>query len=202
MKCEDFVTENIEIRGVRIHDFDESIIASGYPMQTSGMTVNDKYPTQKQMDVAKNLAKSAVGSGHDQFMTGILVSFDLTLPVQVWGEVQRYNWIAFVSSGSKMHALAKADLGREAFDRHVALDTIMKVRGLAEAYNANKSEENFLKLVMNCPLGFKLTARMTTNYRQLKTIYYQRKNHRLPHWRDFCNWILTLEGMKDFLGVE
>ena len=27
---------------------------------------------------------------------------------------------------------------------------------------------------------------MTTNFRQLKTIYYQRKNHRLPEWREFC----------------
>jgi hypothetical protein len=33
---------------------------------------------------------------------------------------------------------------------------------------------------------------MTTNYRQLKTIYHQRKNHRLPEWREFCEWILTL----------
>lgn len=40
--------------------------------------------------------------------------------------------------------------------------------------------------------GLRLTARITTNYRQLKTIYQQRKNHRLPEWRAFCAWIETL----------
>ena len=33
---------------------------------------------------------------------------------------------------------------------------------------------------------------MTTNYRQLKTIYRQRKNHALPEWKAFCKWIETL----------
>jgi hypothetical protein len=33
---------------------------------------------------------------------------------------------------------------------------------------------------------------MTTNYRQLKTIYHQRKNHRLPEWLDFCDWVRGL----------
>ena len=37
-----------------------------------------------------------------------------------------------------------------------------------------------------------LTARLTTNYRALKTVYSQRKNHRLPEWREFCKWIETL----------
>ena len=42
------------------------------------------------------------------------------------------------------------------------------------------------------PSGMELTARMTTNYRQLKTIYRQRKDHRLPEWREFCRWLETL----------
>jgi hypothetical protein len=33
---------------------------------------------------------------------------------------------------------------------------------------------------------------MTTNYQQLKTIYQQRRNHRLPEWQVFCDWVETL----------
>jgi hypothetical protein len=33
---------------------------------------------------------------------------------------------------------------------------------------------------------------MTTNYRQLKTIYKQRRTHTLPEWQAFCDWIETL----------
>lgn len=38
---------------------------------------------------------------------------------------------------------------------------------------------------------------MSTNYRQLKTIYHQRKKHRLPEWRSFCEWIETLPMFKE-----
>ena len=50
------------------------------------------------------------------------------------------------------------------------------------------------------PSGLELTARMTTNYRQLKTIYAQRKNHRLPEWRRFCEWIEDLPMSELIIG--
>ena len=50
----------------------------------------------------------------------------------------------------------------------------------------------YLEILYSNPAGFRMTARMTTNYRQLKTIYRQRKTHRLPEWRAFCEWIETL----------
>ena len=55
-----------------------------------------------------------------------------------------------------------------------------------------KSAEMYLEILYSNPAGFRLTARMTTNYRQLKTMYLQRKDHRLPEWRAFCKWIETL----------
>lgn len=44
-------------------------------------------------------------------------------------------------------------------------------------------EDLYLKILYSNPAGFNITARMTTNYRCLKNIYIQRKNHRLPEWR-------------------
>lgn len=52
--------------------------------------------------------------------------------------------------------------------------------------------ERYLQILYSNPCGFRITARMTTNYRQLKTIYLQRRTHRLPEWRAFCGWIETL----------
>ena len=54
------------------------------------------------------------------------------------------------------------------------------------------ANQKYLEILYSNPAGFKLTARMTTNYRQLKTIYFQRRTHRLPEWRVFCEWIETL----------
>ena len=50
----------------------------------------------------------------------------------------------------------------------------------------------YLEILYSNPAGFKITARMTTNYRQLKTIYKQRRYHRLPEWQIFCDWLETL----------
>ena len=77
-------------------------------------------------------------------------------------------------------------------------------QSLIDAYNENPTPENYLRVLYNIPTGFRLTARMTTNYRQLKTIYYQRKKHRLPEWREFCEWIETLPKFRELIleGTE
>ena len=76
------------------------------------------------------------------------------------------------------------------------------VQQLADEYNADPTPEKYLTLLYNVPVGFRLTARMTTNYRQLKTIYQQRKNHRLPEWRDFCDWIERLPHSEFITGKD
>ena len=60
-------------------------------------------------------------------------------------------------------------------------------------------KEKYLEILYSNPAGFELTARMTTNYRCLRNIYKQRKNHRLPEWREFCKWIETLPYAEEFL---
>ena len=57
----------------------------------------------------------------------------------------------------------------------------------------------YLEILYSNPAGFTLTARMTTNYRCLRNIYKQRKNHRLPEWREFCKWIETLPYAQELL---
>ena len=52
--------------------------------------------------------------------------------------------------------------------------------------------ELYMQIIMSMPNGFIITARMTTNYRELKNIYNQRNTHRLQEWRDFCNQLRTL----------
>ena len=50
------------------------------------------------------------------------------------------------------------------------------------------TEDNFNKVIYNCPEGIELTRRVTTNYLQLKTMYNQRKHHKMKSWNeDFIN---------------
>lgn len=139
----------------------------------------------------KALAQSGAGEGHDQWLTGVVVQFDLTFTVKAWTEAQRYHFLDFVSSQSTMHRITRFDLG-DAYDAHTDPRCIAVVKELVEEYNANPSADGYLRVLMSNPCGMRLAARMTTNYRQLKTIYRQRKSHRLPEWREFCRWIETL----------
>jgi hypothetical protein len=95
-----------------------------------------------------------------------------------------------------MHRIAKFDVEKQVIG-YVTQNTINEVNRLKDIYNENPTSENYLTLLYNVPVGFQLTAGMTTNYRQLKTIYSQRKNHRLPEWREFCAWIETLPMFKE-----
>ena len=147
-------------------------------------------------DTTIRLGSSEIGSGHDQFLTGIIVQFDLTLTLKAWTEAQRYHFLDFVSSQSTMHRISKFDI-RSQCNKYVTDDAIENVKRLVNEYSEDPTPDRYLRVLYNVPTGFKLTARMTTNYRQLKTIYSQRKNHRLPEWRAFCEWIESLPMFKE-----
>lgn len=174
------------IKNCKIYGFEDSVKASKYPM-----AVDISKCTSEVTDRTRGLAGCPTGAGHDQFLTGVIVQFDLTFSIKAWVEAERYHFLDFVSSQSTMHRVAQFDIEQQC-NEYVHLGTISIVKGLLDCYNDNPTPENYLRLLYNIPVGFRLTARMTTNYRQLKTIYQQRKTHRLPEWRDFCDWIETL----------
>lgn len=176
-----FVISNVEVYGL-----EESVRASKYPK-----AVDISKCTDEVTDTVKSLAGCQTGTGHDQFLTGIVVQFDLTLSLKAWPEAERYHFLEFVSSQSTMHRITSFDIEKQC-NEYVDHDIIAILNKKVERYKEDPTPENYLHVLYNIPSGFCLTARMTTNYRQLKTIYQQRKNHRLPEWRAFCGWIVSL----------
>ena len=175
----------------KVYGLDESIRRAKYPMSVDVSQLNS--------DVTKGilaLSGCEKGTGHDQWLTGVIVQFDLTYTVKAWTEAERYNWLNFISSQSTMHRIAQFDLDSQ-YNEYTDPRSIAIVKELVEKYNETKNPEDYLRVLMSNPCGFKLTAGMTTNYRQLKTIYAQRRTHRLPEWREFCAWIETLPRFKE-----
>lgn len=186
-----------------VYDLDESVRASKYPMAVDHNKTNSEIT-----DRTKSLGRTGMGEGHDNFLSGIVVNFDLTITNKMWVEAERYHFFQIVSSQSTMHRISKIGENRNNFDSHVDSRTLSilnekiaeynRLCGLSTPDDLNIRQEReellkeaYLDILMNVPAGLKLTARISTNYRQLKTIYYQRKNHRLPEWRKFCNWMET-----------
>lgn len=153
------------------------------------------------------------GEGHDNALKGIIVQFDLTFSNKAWVEAERYHFLDFISSQSTMHKLNKFKIADQC-NTYVDQRVIDVLQELVDEYNGllerQKNGENIpvetiktarLKMLYNIPSGFELTAGMTTNYQQLKTIYQQRRHHALPDWQMFCDWCLTLPLFKE-LCVE
>lgn len=148
-----------------------------------------------------NLSSTEKGSGHDQALTGIRVAFDLTFSNKAWVELERYRFIEFISSQSTMHRISQFDL-RSQYNKYVDHRIIDIMEELKDKYNKSHDPIDYLRLLYSNPAGFELTARLTTNYRALKTVYSQRKNHRLPEWQEFCEWIETLPEFKRLVLKE
>lgn len=206
------------ISNVKIYDLEESIIASGYPMRTEELIheLNEKDINRGEKLV---LATKDGNGAHNQFLIGIRVNFDLTFTNKAWVEAERYRFLEFVSSQSTMHRITKFNLD-EQYNEYVDSRIIDIMKEKVNEYNrliiekkrfeAIKDKEQiqyyedllkrkYLEILYSNPSGFKITARMATNYRCLRNIYIQRKDHRLPEWRVFCNWITTLPYADKFL---
>lgn len=193
------------VTNVKIYDLEESLIASGYPMRTE---LTAAAVTEKDLSRAQKLVEATkTGNGaHAQFMTGIRVAFDLTCSNKMWVEAERYRFLEFVSSQSTMHRITKFDL-EDQYNAYVDPRVIDIMKKKVNVYNELVEKKadpelikrKYLEILYTNPAGFTLTARMTTNYRCLRNIYMQRKDHRLPEWRAFCKWIETLPYAKELL---
>lgn len=192
------------IKNVQIYGLEESIRASKFPM-----AVDTDKCTSEITERTISLGSAATGTGHDNFLKGIIVQFDWTFTPKCSVEVERYHFIDFVSSQSTMHRITKFDLDK-AYIEYVDKIIINRMKCLVERYNAmtkeqqnsDEGKELYLKILYSNPCGMFLTARMTTNYQQLKTIYQQRRYHRLPEWQWFCDWCETLPYFLELTKID
>lgn len=199
------------IKNVELFGLDSSIYRSGYSMRETAPTEQEFQEavagiqqarlagdyTNPHIKRAIRLASIQEG-GHDQFLTGIVVNFDLTISNKAWVEAERYTFLNFISSMSTMHRVARFKIA-DCCNQYVSQAEIDEAQRLQDVYNSidaaqepQRKKDAYLELLYNLPSGFELMAGMTTNYRCLKNIYAQRRHHRLPDWHVVCDWIETL----------
>lgn len=181
----------IKIRKVRVYDFDESVEASKFPK-----TVEPDRASDAITDMTVKLAQCKPGTGHDNYLQGIRVAFTMDITVKALVEAERYHFFDIISSTSTMHKLTCFDFD-ECYCKYVDKRAIGLMHELLDEYNSMDDDdpaksEKLLNLLYTNPCGFTYTIRFTTDYRQLKTIFIQRHDHRIPEWRELCAWILKL----------
>jgi len=194
----------MKIEHCKVYELGYSILASGLPMTADPAYTEEweykagaidaivnlgigPYQYEPYFERAIKLAQNADGSGHKNFMLGVRVATNVTATNAWWMQFERYHFADIVSSQSKMHRLHELiKHGADAFNPKVSLNEVAR---LTELVAGGADDET---LIYNCPIGLELTARITTNYLQLRTIYKQRRHHKLTEWCEFCAWIETL----------
>lgn len=114
------------------------------------------------------------GDEHAKVVRGIMVYAEINAPRYWWQEMDTYRiGTDRLSSESTMHIQGKG-----------------------------MSEEELIKMKEELTEGTMQKRVQVFSYQTLRRIYFQRRNHRLPHWREFCHWVEGLPFAKELITVE
>ena len=165
------------------------------------------------------------GPEHMKFMRQIFVSVDITAPLYWWKEFDTYKVGTVANSTSTMHKLAAAPITKEMFDfdnldivvnsytiphggesitifEDYVDDIIDMCENLRLKYLEYNDKSYWRALVQILPNAFLQTRTVTMSYANLRNIYFQRRNHKLKEWHQFCDWIATLPYAKELIMLE
>lgn len=194
----------IKIVNWSVMNFENAIRGMRNPMNSwaridSGYDENGNYIIgENDMKLMKTLCRA--GSDDRKFMRMIFVTVDVTAPLYWWKEYDTYKVGTVANSTSTMHKIHSKEFSRDDFSHDrmsdVALSsldaTIMVLEDRREKYLETKDTAYWHDMIQLLPSSYNQMRTCTLNYENLVNIYYARRNHKLPEWREYCVWIEKL----------
>lgn len=137
----------------------------------------------KDWKLAKRLVTA--GPSHAKFLRTIVVWVTIQAPRYWWLQFDTYKVGTTALSESTMHTIMSQPLRQNDFAGDVSPSHL-------EYLNRLVASSKFTEVKANLPEGFLQMRGVCLNYQVLRTIYSQRRNHRLKEWQVFCDWIELL----------
>lgn len=201
-----------QFQTIEVAGFNPAIMGMRHPLKSYDKA-DSKYDNDGNLNIGKNdydLAKRLCQAGspeHAKFLRQICVWVNITAPRYWWSEFDTYKVGTTANSQSTMHRLIKDGVTKEEIDfpqkeYDPSIDLIIghylyDLNNWINFYKTIDDKEekdiyfNIIKAML--PEGYIQTRMVSLNYQVLRTMYNQRKNHKLSHWNtDFVNWIHTL----------
>ena len=155
------------------------------------------------------LIKKLINGGpeHRKFLRMIHVQFDVDFPRYIWSEFDTYHFNV-KNSCSTMHKLLSdkpitLDMFAHNEDDCTVLSFIIdRLENIRKEYLKTKDAKLLERAKQLLPEGFYQKRTVDTNYEELMTIYFQRRNHRLEEWRWFCRWLESLPYFNMFIQMK
>ena len=219
----------IEVNNIEVFNFEGAFRGLRNPMNSwnksdsyiVGMT--DKEMFYKSITIGPNdmkLAQRMIGGGPEEakFMRQIFVTMDINAPFFWWKEMDQYRINVTTNSCSTMHKLTSREFSAQDFSFDMLIEefapedqfevgdirrrTLRDCEALRKRYLQTKDPRIWRVLVEILPSAYMQKRTWTANYQVLRNIYFQRRNHKLQEWRDFCKVIESLPYAKELICYE
>lgn len=169
---------------------------------------------ENDLKLCKSLIKA--GSSDRKFLRMIHVQVDVLAPLYWWKEASTYKVATTMNSCSTMHKIHSKPITLDDFsiedvvveDGPVGLkledcfiNVVEDCEMLRKKYIKSKDKRYWKALIQLLPSSYNQLRTWDLDYETLLSIYFQRRNHKLEEWRQFCDWILGLPYMKEFISV-
>lgn len=166
------------------------------------------------------------GPEHCKFLRQIFVSVDITAPIYWWKEFDTYKVGTTANSTSTMHKLTSKPITRDLFEfddgenlivnsgeaphggeweftfEDYIEDIIDICESLRQRYLETKDKRYWRALVQMLPQSWLQTRTVTMSYANLRNMYFQRREHKLIEWSEFCDWITQLPYGGELIMLE
>lgn len=201
----------IRIENAKVYGWEASIRGLRNPLNSwskSDTTYNtcSDVPNIGPNDLGLMQKLCKAGSEHRKFLRYLTVTFDITAPTMMLLQLDTYKVGTVSNSCSKMHKLLHKEFDMEDFAVEelpdeakgvmiVLIDTINAWRKrYLELPDDKVMEKKALweSILRVLPESYYQKRTMLMNYEVLRSIYRQRKGHKLAEWQSFRDWILTL----------
>lgn len=161
---------------------------------------------KKLFSVSEKLASK--DASERKFLRMIPVVLDITAPLTWWKQFDTYKVGTVAQSESTMHTITSKPLSIENFEtegctrdyidfiHEVVIPSLNRwIKYYKEAETEEDKKSIFRSIIGLLPSSFLQRRIVTLNYEVIKTIYNQRKNHKLLEWQYFCK---SMEGLGFF----
>lgn len=207
------------LRGMRnpLESWDKSDSGWAYVVNKDGTSKAQFVIGDNDMKTAQNLIKASIkgGNSHSKFLRQIFVTVDITAGLHWWKEFDTYKVGTVANSCSTMHKLASTPITLDCFEweefkieddiylSDCFTNVVADCEELRKKYLETKDKKYWRGLIQLLPESWLQKRTVTLNYQVLRTMYFDRRNHKLSEWsEDFINWMGTLPYAKELIMYE
>lgn len=162
---------------------------------------------ENDLGLAKRLISA--GNDHRKFIRQIFITVDITAPLYWWKEYDTYKVGTVANSTSTMHKIAAKPFEMDDFSHDQMTETTRKqmesvvdyLETLRLEFVETKSKQTWYDMIQFLPSSYNQMRTCSMNYENILNMYFSRRHHKLQEWHEFCDWVLALPYMKDFLAA-